>query len=96
MKRTLIKPTAAEDAAINAGIAQDPDTAEISDAQVAAAAAGKRARGRPRSQQPKELVSLRLDADLLQEMRATGQGWQTQVNDLLRREWPRLQQRRTR
>lgn len=32
----------------------------------------------------KEPVKLRLDADLLAALRATGDGWQTRINDTLR------------
>jgi len=42
-----------------------------------------RVRGRPPSSN-KSAVSLRLDNDVLKALRATGAGWQTRVNDLLR------------
>lgn len=41
--------------------------------------------GRPRSQNPKEAIKLRLDRDLLAHFRATGRGWQTRINDTLRK-----------
>ena len=41
-------------------------------------------RGRPRSERPKRLVSLRLDADVVDGLRNTGRGWQTRANDALR------------
>ena len=41
-------------------------------------------RGRPKLDRPKSQVSLRLDADLLDALRATGTGWQTRVNAALR------------
>ena len=41
-------------------------------------------RGRPRSECPKEAVSIRLDADLLKALRASGKGWQSRTNDILR------------
>ena len=41
-------------------------------------------RGRPRSECPKEAVSIRLDADLLKVLRASGKGWQSRTNDILR------------
>jgi len=34
----------------------------------------------------KAQVTLRLDADLLAHLRQSGKGWQTRVNDILRRE----------
>ena len=42
-------------------------------------------RGRPRSASPKELVSLRLDADVLTHFKQTGPGWQTRINSALRK-----------
>lgn len=41
-------------------------------------------RGRPKSATPKEPVKLRLDADVLAALRASGEGWQTRINDALR------------
>ncbi len=41
-------------------------------------------RGRPKAVSTKEPVKLRLDADLLAALRATGDGWQTRINDMLR------------
>ena len=46
-----------------------------------------RKRGRPVGSTQgttKEPVKLRLDADLLAALRATGDGWQTRINDTLR------------
>jgi len=41
-------------------------------------------RGRPKAVVTKEAVKLRLDADVLHALRATGDGWQTRINDTLR------------
>lgn len=41
-------------------------------------------RGRPKAAVTKEPVKLRLDADVLAALRATGAGWQTRINDTLR------------
>ena len=41
--------------------------------------------GRPPSGPGKEQVTLRIDADVLAKFRATGPGWQTRVNEALRR-----------
>jgi uncharacterized protein (DUF4415 family) len=40
--------------------------------------------GRPRSENPKEAVKLRIDADLLAKFRESGPGWQTRINGILR------------
>lgn len=43
----------------------------------------RRGRGRPKSDAPKELVSVRLDRDVLAKLRAAGPGWQTRMNEIL-------------
>jgi uncharacterized protein (DUF4415 family) len=40
--------------------------------------------GRPKLERPKRLVTLRLDADLLDRLRETGPGWQSRLNDAVR------------
>ncbi|TDR80011.1 BrnA antitoxin family protein [Paludibacterium purpuratum] len=79
--RVLIVPDDAEDAAINAGIAADPDTFEASSADFAKM---KPSRGRPKADKTKESISIRLDADVLDAFRATGEGWQSRINDILK------------
>ncbi|MER2265537.1 BrnA antitoxin family protein [Methylobacterium oxalidis] len=64
---------------------------ELTDAMVARAAPGDgadlaRRRGRPRSENRKVLTALRLDPDVLAAFKASGPGWQTRINDVLRRE----------
>jgi uncharacterized protein (DUF4415 family) len=44
----------------------------------------KRARGRPVGSD-KEKVTMRLDRELIAKLRETGPGWQTRVNDALRK-----------
>jgi uncharacterized protein (DUF4415 family) len=41
--------------------------------------------GRPRLETPKQAVSIRLDADVLAKFRATGPGWQSRINAVLKR-----------
>ena len=89
-----------EEAAINAGIATDPDAApvevegfkghrplvEVHPELAAASKSGQlRRRVRGRQKTPtKTRVSIRLDADIVDHLRASGPGWQTRLNDLLR------------
>jgi uncharacterized protein (DUF4415 family) len=42
-------------------------------------------RGRPRSEAAKQAVSLRLDPDVVAWFRGTGAGWQTRINEELRK-----------
>ena len=41
-------------------------------------------RGRPKLEKPKQLVSMRLDQDVIASLRATGPGWQSRANDILK------------
>lgn len=43
-----------------------------------------RARGRPKSDNPKVPVSIRLDRDVLEHFKKDGKGWQSRVNAALR------------
>ena len=43
-------------------------------------------RGRPKSDNPKRQLTIRLDQAVLDHFRATGAGWQARINDILRRE----------
>lgn len=71
----------------------DPNDAEdfdVSEAGVEQALAARRKRvGRPRGSS-KEPVTIRLDSDVLERFRATGPGWQTRINDALRKASARL------
>jgi uncharacterized protein (DUF4415 family) len=42
-------------------------------------------RGRPKSSEPKQIVTIRLDRDVLKRLKADGAGWQTRVNAILRK-----------
>jgi uncharacterized protein (DUF4415 family) len=45
--------------------------------------------GRPRSENPKRLISIRLTEDVIQRWRATGPGWQTRMAEKLSRLAPK-------
>ena len=85
-----------EEARIQAGIALDPDNPELTEEEFKnarpfaevfpeLAASIKRARGRPAMERPRKVVSLRMDQDVLDKFRATGKGWQSRVNEALRK-----------
>lgn len=54
---------------------------ELTDEMLARAVVKKG--GRPRSANPRELISLRLPADVVARWRATGPGWQTRMAERL-------------
>jgi uncharacterized protein (DUF4415 family) len=41
--------------------------------------------GRPPLAQPKRAISIRLDQDVIDKFKASGQGWQSRMNDVLKR-----------
>lgn len=95
VKRDIVFPTPEEDAAIRAGIAADPDTRELATGETAGMRPAtevlphvveryRRTRGKQRTPTKKH-VSIRLDADLVAHFREGGPGWQTRLNDALRR-----------
>ena len=45
--------------------------------------------GRPRAENPRQLISIRLPKDVIMKWRATGPGWQTRMADKLTRVAPR-------
>ena len=49
-------------------------------------------KGRPPYEKPlKQIVSLRMDIDVLEGLRSTGKGWQTRINAIMR-DWLRCQE----
>ena len=83
-----------EEAAIQAGIAADPDTRKLTEEdffrmrpafQVVPEVVEYWRRGRSRHKAPTKLqTTIRLDADLMVHFRAGGAGWQTRISDTLR------------
>jgi len=77
-------------------IDSDPDAPEATNKQLAQArpfnevfpaladAMRRNVGGRPKADNPKVAVSLRLDQEVVARFKATGPGWQTRMNDALR------------
>ena len=81
--RVLVMPTPEEDAQITAEAMSDPDAIPFTDAQWAKAKPTAR-RGRPLGSGSKVQITLRLDAELVAKFKASGDGWQTRINDALK------------
>ncbi len=81
MSKKLIRPTDIEEAQINEAALADPDNLPLTDNELQQF---RRAPGRPQGSGTKEQVTLRIDAEILEQFRATGNGWQTRINDALR------------
>ena len=83
LKAGTILPTPAEDAAITAAAQTDPDAAPFTDAEWVQVKPLIR-RGRPLGSGSKTQVTLRLDVEVVERFRASGDGWQTRINDALK------------
>ncbi len=94
--RKTHKLTDAEEAAIQMQIANDEDAAEATDAELEQAKpfasafpdlmdSIRRGRGRPAIANPRKQISLRLDGDVIEKFKSTGKGWQSRVNEALRK-----------
>lgn len=81
--RILQLPTPEEDSAITAAADADPDALLLTDAEWEQVKPLVR-RGRPLGSGTKVQVTMRIDADVLERLKATGTGWQTRANDALR------------
>ena len=75
--------TDAEEAEVQRRIALDPDNPELTDEQLA--------RMRPKAEKRKVEVKLRLDPEIVEAFKAQGPGWQTRMNEVLRRSSRRMQ-----
>lgn len=98
MKFSSKRPlTDAEEAEIQKMIASDPDNPEATEEELKefrpfrdvypdiAEAIDRKLAGRPKSDAPKQAISIRLDAEVIARFRATGDGWQSRINEALRK-----------
>lgn len=83
LKSGTILPTPAEDTAITAAALSDPDAVPFTNAEWAQVKPLAR-RGRPLGSGSKTQVTLRLDVEVIQKFKASGDGWQTRINDALK------------
>ena len=80
LKANTIIPTDEEDAVINAGIAADNDTYELTNAEFAQL----KPMGRPKSSTHKKPISIRLSSEVVDYFKDTGKGWQTRMDEVLK------------
>lgn len=84
-KRTSIAmPSLAEDRAITAAAKSDPDARPLTPKQLAAMVPMRALRGRPKSANAKQLVSVRYSPEVLEYFKSTGEGWQSRMDGVLR------------
>lgn len=85
MSKRVLQPTLGSDLVrVDAHVVKPHEYKEIPELtdEMLARAVVKRA-GRPRSANPRELISLRLPAEVVARWRATGPGWQTRMAERL-------------
>jgi len=80
----IVMPTVKEDKLIAAAAKADPDAKPLTAKQLKAMVPLRTLRGRPKSANPKQLVSVRYSAEVLDYFRATGEGWQSRMDGVLR------------
>ncbi len=78
--RVFDLPSQEEEEGIRTGIASDPDARELS----GDALKKLRPVGRPKAEVTKQPVSIRLSPDVLAYFKATGKGWQSRMDAVLK------------
>lgn len=80
----IVPPTPEEDAAIVAAALSDSDAQPLTDGQLKAMVPLPSLRGRPKSEHKKLLVSVRYSPEVVSFFKATGDGWQSRMDSVLR------------
>jgi uncharacterized protein (DUF4415 family) len=84
-KKSAIRlPSVVEDRAITAAAKADPDAQPLTPKQLTAMAPLRALRGRPKSANPKQLVSVRYSPEVLEYFKSTGEGWQSRMDGVLK------------
>ena len=89
-KRVLRRSLGSDLAHIDAHVIQPHEYDEIPELTDEMLARGKVNKGgRPRSPNPRKLISIRLPEEVIERWRATGPGWQTRMADRLAKVQPK-------
>jgi uncharacterized protein (DUF4415 family) len=83
-RASVVMPTYREDKAITAAAKADPDAQPLSPKQLKSMVPMRALRGRPKSGNAKQLVSVRYSREVLEYFKATGDGWQSLMDSVLR------------
>ena len=81
---SVVMPTVMQDRAINAAAKADPDAQPLTAKQLKSMVPMRALRGRPKSANPKQLVSVRYSAEVIEYFKSTGEGWQSRMDGVLR------------
>jgi uncharacterized protein (DUF4415 family) len=74
----------------------DPDAKPLTKAQMKSMVPSKTLRGRPRSANPKQLISMRYGPEVLAYFKRTGEGWQSRMDGVLKEYVSKQSSRRVR
>ncbi|MFN0316174.1 MAG: BrnA antitoxin family protein [Burkholderiales bacterium] len=77
-------PSEKENKAILEAAKADPDAQPLTPRQLKAMVPMRALRGRPKSENAKQLVSVRYSPEVLAFFKATGEGWQSRMDGVLR------------
>jgi uncharacterized protein (DUF4415 family) len=81
---SVVTPTPEEDRAITAAAKSDPDAQPLTPKQLKAMVPMRALRGRPKSESKKLLLSVRYSPEVVAYFKATGEGWQSRMDGVLR------------
>ena len=83
-KRIIRMPSVKDNAKIVAAAKADPDAKPMTKAQLDALVPIRAVRGRPKSENKKQLLSVRYSVEVVDYFRSTGEGWQALMDSVLR------------
>ncbi len=82
---SVVMPSVQENRAITATAEADPDAQPLTPKQLKSMVPLRALRGRPKLANPKQLVSVRYSAEVLEYFKSTGEGWQSRMDGVLRK-----------
>jgi uncharacterized protein (DUF4415 family) len=80
---TILMPTVEQDVQITAAAKADLDAKPLTPKQLKVMVPLRALRGRPKSEKPKLLVSVRYSQEVLAYFKSTGDGWQSRMDGVL-------------
>jgi uncharacterized protein (DUF4415 family) len=83
-RRAVAMPTHEEDRVITAAAKADPDAKPLTPKQLKAMVPMRSLRGRPKSENKKQLLSVRYSQEVVAYFKSTGAGWQSRMDGVLR------------
>lgn len=84
-RSSIVMPSTKEDKAITSAAKSDPDAQPLTRKQMQAMVSIRALRGRPKSSNAKQLVSVRYSPEVLKYFKSTGEGWQSRMDNVLRK-----------